>query len=111
MTTTDKTTAYRFLDRPLTNGTVNPEGDLVSTSIFNVTTRAIDETKYIEVAITRKSTNSCNAELFTTVQHLYPATVNYTLSLKGQKATFLPNSTWRNDSVVEQLYVHRFAST
>ncbi|KAK3487070.1 hypothetical protein B0T13DRAFT_491899 [Neurospora crassa] len=85
---------YLYLKRPPAGYSESP--------IFNVTTSASDDNKYIKVDIVRKASNDCDTNVITTTHHLFPSTVKYDLFLDGQNATF-QTSDWQNDSVVQRL--------
>ncbi|KHE87567.1 hypothetical protein GE21DRAFT_1323046 [Neurospora crassa] len=86
--------SYLYLKRPPAGYSESP--------IFNVTTSASDDNKYIKVDIVRKASNDCDTNVITTTHHLFPSTVKYDLFLDGQNATF-QTSDWQNDSVVRRL--------
>ncbi|EGO56764.1 hypothetical protein NEUTE1DRAFT_45681 [Neurospora tetrasperma FGSC 2508] len=92
--TANQSNLHNFLERP----SPNKYGTYTVDRIFNVTASASNDNKYIEVDILRKASYDCVANLISTTYHLYPSTVEYELSLHGQKATFR-TSDWRNDSV------------
>lgn len=94
--TLNQSDSYLYLKRPSANYSESP--------IFNVTTSASDDNKYIKVGIVRKASNDCDTNVITTTHHLHPSTVKYDLFLEGQNATF-QTSNWQNDSVVQLLYV------
>lgn len=94
---------YKFFERPPAEKV--KKGEVGEIDIFKVHTTAVDNGDHLNVSVSRKTSEECEAEILTTSIRLYPSTVEYDLFVHLGEATFRRNNSMTNNSVIERMYV------
>ncbi|KAK3392633.1 hypothetical protein B0T20DRAFT_360744 [Sordaria brevicollis] len=94
---------YKFFERP--PAAMVEKGDVREINIFEVHTTAVDNGDHLNVSVSRKTSEGCEAEIVTTSIRLYPSTVEYNLFVHQGEAIFQGNDSMTNNSGTVWSYI------